>query len=71
VTEPVTVQADYDASRNAIILTIAGKQTFAKGGQITVIATLPDGVASAEGDFLAANETVFNILPKATGVWPA
>ena len=71
VTEPVDVQAAYDASRNAVILTIAGKQTFAKGGQITVIATPPNGVSDAAGDFLAAGDTVFNILPKARGVWPA
>ncbi len=71
VTEPVTVQARYDASTNAVILTIMGKQAFAKGGQITVNATPPDGVSSATGDFLATNDTVFNILAKAKSVWPA
>jgi hypothetical protein len=71
VTEPVAVQAAYDASRNAVILTIIGKQTFAKGGQIAVVATPPDGVSSAAGEFLAASDTVFNILPKASGIWRA
>jgi hypothetical protein len=67
---PVAFRAAYDASRNSITLTLVGKQTFAQGGQITVIATPPSGVSSASGDFLAANDTVFTILPKATGVWP-
>ena len=49
VTEPVTVQARYDASTNAVILTIMGKQAFAKGGQITVNATPPDGVSQRDG----------------------
>jgi hypothetical protein len=71
VTEPVAVQAAYDASRKAVILTIVGKQMFAKGGQITVIAAPTDGVSSAAGDLLAANDTAFNLLPKATRVWPA
>jgi virginiamycin B lyase len=70
VNEPVAVQATYDVSRNAVTLSIVGKQTFAKGGRITINATPPDGVSSDTGDFLAANDTVFNILPKASGVWP-
>ena len=67
---PVAFRAAYNASRNAVTLTIVGKQKFAKGGQITVIATPPDGVSGAAGDLLSANDTVFNILPKAKGVWP-
>jgi hypothetical protein len=67
--QPVAFRAAYDASRNAVTLTLMGKQTFAQGGQITVIATPPGGVSSTTGDFLAANDTVFTILPKATGVW--
>jgi virginiamycin B lyase len=70
VTAPVAVQATYDASRNAVTLTIVGKQTFAKGGRITINATPPNGVADAAGDFLAVNDTVFTILPKASGIWP-
>ena len=68
--QPVVFQATYNASRNSVTLTIVGKQIFAKGGQITVIATPPSGVSSATGYFLAANDTVFTILPKARGIWP-
>ncbi len=71
VIEPVAVRAVYEAADDAVILTLAAKQTFAKGGQITVNATPPDGVSSATGDFLAAGYTVFNFLPKASGVWRA
>ena len=70
VHKPVVFRATYNASRNSVTLTIVGKQKFAKGGQITVIATPPDGVSSATGDFLAANDTVFNILPKARDIRP-
>lgn len=70
VQKPVMFRATYNASRNSVTLTIVGKQKFAKGGQITIIATPPDGVSSATGVFLAANDTVFNILPKASSIWP-
>jgi hypothetical protein len=70
VHEPVAVRAAYDPSRSSVTLTIVGKQTFAQGGQITVIATSPSGVSSASGDLLTANDTVFTILPQARGVWP-
>ena len=68
VHEPVAFRATYDASKNSVTLTLAGKQMFAQGGQITVIATPPNGVSDATGDFLAANDTVFTILPKARGI---
>jgi streptogramin lyase len=71
VRQPIAVRARYDAPRNAVTLTLVGKQLFAQGGQITVIAVPPSGVSSASGDFLAASDTVFTILPKAEGVWPA
>jgi sugar lactone lactonase YvrE len=71
VRQPVAVRVSYDASRNAVTLTLVGKQLFAQGGQITVIAAPPSGVSGASGGFLAASDTVFTILPKAAGVWPA
>ncbi len=71
VQEPVDFRPTYSASSNSVTLTIVGKQKFAMGGQITVNATPPSGVSSATGDFLAANDTVFVILPKASGVWPS
>jgi hypothetical protein len=68
---PVVIQPTYNASSRSVTLTVVGKQSFAKGGQITVIATPPSGVSSTTGDFLAANDTVFTILPKASGIWPS
>jgi len=40
---------------NSVTLKLAGKQTFPKGGQITVIASPPGGVESTSGVFLAVN----------------
>jgi hypothetical protein len=71
VLEPVVVRPTYNASLRSVTLTIVGKQRFVKGGQITVIATPPSGVSSTTGDFLAANDTVFIILPKASGILPS
>jgi hypothetical protein len=70
VDESVVVQPTYNASTDVVTLTIVGKKpSFAKGGQINIIATPPNGVSSATGVFLAADDTVFIILPKATAVW--
>jgi hypothetical protein len=72
VNESVVVQPTYDASTKVVTLTIVGKKpSFAKGGQITVIATPPNGVSSTAGDYLAMIDTVFNIQPKAIAVWPS
>ena len=69
---PVLVRAaHYDPTRNSVTLTIVGKQAFAKGGQLRVIATPPGGVSSATGAFLAAKDTLFAIQPKASGIWPS
>ena len=40
---------------NSVTLTLAGKQTFPKGGQITVIATPPGGIDDTSHVFLAHN----------------
>ena len=45
---PVALTAAYNAATNSVMLTIQGKQAFAKGGEITVIYSPPDGVSSAE-----------------------
>ena len=71
VQQPVPFQPTYNASSNSITLTIVGKQKFTKGGQIKVIATPPTGVSSTTGEPLAANDTEFMILPKATGIGPS
>src|SRR5204862_6888884 len=51
VLHPLGVQsATYDSSRNSVTLvTAATGKTFAKGGQITILAAAPSGVSSAAG----------------------
>ncbi len=71
VFKPVTINnVVYSQSNNvdSVTLTLKSATPFAKGGRITIINTLPDGVSSAAGGVLAANDTVFTILPKAKGV---
>ncbi len=70
VLQPVNFTAAYNPSTNSVTLTIKGKQPFAKGGQIKVIATPPNGVTSAAGGLLDANDTVFTILAKGKGITP-
>ena len=70
VLQPVNFTAAYNASTNSVTLTIKGKQPFAKGGQIKVIATPPNGVTSEAGGLLDANDTVFTILAKVKGITP-
>jgi hypothetical protein len=67
---PVALTAAYDPTTNSVHLTIQGKPKFANGGQITIINAPPSGVSSATGDFLAAIDTVFTILPNARGIRP-
>jgi hypothetical protein len=67
---PVAFNAVYDPVKNAVKLTLVGKQTFAKGGQITVIYAPPGGVTSAQGVPLSPSDASFTIQPKATAVTP-
>jgi len=62
---PVPFSALYDPVKHAVTLTLAGKQAFAKGGQITVSY---GAVTSDQGVALPPNDARFTILPKATGV---
>jgi hypothetical protein len=66
---PVPITALYDPASNSVTLKISGKQTFAKGGRITVITGPPGAVSSAQNTPLAGT-TVFTIQPKATRVTP-
>ncbi len=68
---PVVVQSSYDAFRNVVTLMIVGKQSFAKGGRITVNDVPPSGVSSTTGVYLASNDTVLTILPRAKAIWPS
>jgi hypothetical protein len=68
--QPVNFTVAYNPSTHVVALTMQGKPKFTKGGQIRVIATPPNGVSSASGVALGANDTVFTILPKARGIVP-
>ncbi|MFI5454720.1 MAG: hypothetical protein ACHRXM_04655 [Isosphaerales bacterium] len=70
VLQPVNFTAAYNQSTNIVTLTIKGKQPFAMGGQIKVIASPPNGVSSAAGVLLDTSDTVFTILAKAKGIAP-
>ena len=67
---PVAFTSSYNAATHSVTLTLAGKQTFAKGGQITVNYSPPNGVSSASGIALAPNDATFTIQPRATGITP-
>jgi len=66
----VKVTAAYNQSTNSVTLMVKGKTTFAKGGQITVLTSPPNGVSSTAGVLLDSSDTVFTILPKAKGITP-
>lgn len=66
---------NYDPASHSVSLLQRGKQAFAQGGQITVIAAPPDGVSGASGVLLdgggqgqAGDNGVFVILPRARGI---
>jgi hypothetical protein len=72
---PVPFSVQYDAPTHSVSLLLSGKQAFARGGQITVIAAPPNGVSGASRVLLdgvykgpAGDDGVFTILPKASGI---
>ncbi len=71
VFQPVDVTAAYNPATQAVTLTIQGKPKFTAGGRIQVMAASPNGVSSAAGVPLDANDTVLTILPKARGITPS
>ena len=75
VLHAVPVRVDYNPADDSVSLLLSGKQAFAQGGRITVIAAPPSGVSSAAGVLLDGNDEgvagdngVFTILPKARGI---
>ncbi len=68
--KPVAFAAAYDAATHTVTLTIQGKQTFAKGGQVSVHAS-PSGATDTSGVPLDASDTAFTIAPRAKGIAPA
>jgi RHS repeat-associated protein len=75
VLNPIAVTVQYVAASHSARLILSGNQTFAQGGQITVIARPPKGVSSASGVFLdggnqgrPGDNGVFTILPYGRGL---
>ena len=62
---PVAFTAAYNPVTNSVMLTLAGKQAFAKGGQITVSY---GAVTSASGVSLDPSDAMFTINPKGTSI---
>jgi hypothetical protein len=52
---PVKFKASYEPSIDTVTLTIIGKNPFASGGQITILASPPTGVRSQAGVYLSSN----------------
>jgi hypothetical protein len=69
VLHPVAVtSATYDPTSHSVTVATSARQTtFAKRGQITIVAAPPAGVRSAARAFLSG-PTVFTILAKASGI---
>ena len=75
ILHPVPITTQYDAATNAVDLSLSGKQAFAKGGELTVIAAPPDGISSSAGTMLDGNDEgvagdngTFTILPNGSGI---
>ncbi len=62
---PVHFTASYDPSSDSVTLKVIGKNLFAKGGQINVLASPPTGVSSQLGVPLNSNDTFFAISTNA------
>jgi hypothetical protein len=65
------VTDDYNAASNVATLTITGKQPFTSGGKISINATGPNGVQSANGVLLDPSATDFMIGAKAKTITPS
>jgi hypothetical protein len=70
VFSPVAFTSSYNAATHSVTLNLAGKQTFAEGGRITVVYSPPNGVSSAAGVALDPSDTTFAIQPGAKGITP-
>ena len=62
--KPVPFTVSYNATDDAVSLTLEGKPAFTSGGQLILIAS---GITDTSGDALVGN-TVFTIKPKAKGI---
>jgi hypothetical protein len=67
---PVAFTPSYNAAAHSVTLTLAGKSMFARGGQITVNYSPPNGVSGASGIALAPDDATFTIQPRAKSITP-
>ena len=65
----------FDSSNNSVKLLVAGRPTFTRGGQITLVATPPGGISSAAGVLLDGDNNgtpgdngTFTIIARARGI---
>jgi hypothetical protein len=65
---PVNFTAKYDQASESVTLTVAGKNPFAKGGQITIVTGSPTGVNSQVGVPLNSIYAILNILANAKNI---
>jgi hypothetical protein len=64
ILHPITgFSVAYSAANDSVTLTLAGKQTFKTGGQITVVGGPPSGITGDSGAALAGSK-VFTISPR-------
>src|SRR5262249_35948860 len=75
VLHPLPVRVQYDPASQSASVFLSGRQAFAQGGQITVLAGAPNGVCSAlrglrdgNNEGVSGDSGVFTILPKARGI---
>jgi RHS repeat-associated protein len=64
VSKPVHFTVSYNATDDAVSLTLAGKPTFTSGGKLLLTAS---GITDKFGDTLVGN-SVFTVKPKAKGI---
>jgi hypothetical protein len=67
---PAKFSATYNQSTNTVTLTIIGKNPFAKGGQLTIVNSQPNGVSSQAGAFLSSSSLSFKISANAKVITP-
>ncbi len=65
---PITFTETYNKSNNTVTLTVSGKNPFAKGGQIDILAASKSGVSSQAGVLLSSKYTTFTISGGASGI---
>ncbi len=65
---PVKFTPSIDPTDQVVTLKVAGKNPFAKGGQLTIVASSPTGVSNQAGVLLNSGYTLFKISANAKGI---